>query len=703
MNKPTILIGEEFMSMTSNLRVSPRNVGITGLLTPGTDNISGSRAELFARNIAQTRVPAEPDFPDVFTGFETMFGDYTFDSTKRRNEVRVIAVINKYATNISAIRAECNPMRTIIYRDLKTGEISYYNVEQFTHYTNDYGYENKKVRSVVQVDDILLPEEEIYASACKDGNLYKLGVNANVAFITTLETTEDCFAMSESLAKRLSPTSVETKSIVANMKQYPLNLYGDDDQYKIIPDIGDTVNKDGILCAFRPIRRYSAISDLMPEKLTKVNHLFDKKIYAHPGSKVVDIEIYMNQQSKLPSRVYEQIKIYHEARLTYWREILRVYDEVKNLEISPKFNTLVTRAIGRLLAAKQNVPLMGNKAKLMKATLIDKYNIVTLRIDITLAHKVIVNKGHKSAGREGAKGVVIVKPDNEMPIDEQGFRADICIDPVSVLERTNIIQLYEQYINRVLKWQAMHLNELGSVENQFNRCVEVLNIINPEYARLINEQHSNIELKTRYVEMCKLDTIKICIPPGMTNLVKEMVQTLMDKYNTPISKVEFTIDTSDGKKRVKSKVPVVIGTKYIYLLSKYPKPIASGYGYVNKCHMPVGSKDKNGSPLGTKPIRFGESESRIFAATIDIPTILRLKCLFSGSRIGPKMMIESLMNSTNPSQLPQVPVTTEVLYDDNLAVRIAHHMFETSGIDIQNSLISPDEAEKIFGELQHLI
>lgn len=684
--------------LQDNMRVDPRAIGLTSLLCPGVANISANRLELFAKNIGQTRVPDKPEFPSIFTGYEMLFGDYTFNSAARPNEIKIISIIDKYAMQISGIPAGSNPMRTVIYRDMKTGEVSYFNIRRFTSHTNDYGYENI-MRTNIQVGDVISPDTEIYSSPIKDGNIYKLGLNANVAFVTVLETTEDCFCISESIAEKLSPKSIETKAITVNMKRYPLNLYGDAEQYKIFPDIGETVRPDGVLCAFRPIRKFSAISDLQPNKLTEINHIFDQKVYAHPGAKVVDIEIFMDNRGKLPDRVYDQVRIYHEAWLSYWREIVSVYDQFKSLPISDKFNTLVTRAMSRLLAAKQSVPGIGKRPKVI---LVDGFNPVTLKIKITLMHQVIVNKGHKSSGRDGAKGVVIIKPDNEMPVDEQGFRADICIDPVSVLKRTNIIQLYEQYINRVLKWQAMQLDQHGSIENQFNHVVELLNDINPEYAKIIEREHQTLQQKSDYVTECKGDTIKICIPPSMDNLTKDMILLLEDKYKTPISPIEFTIDTTEGKKRIKTKSPVCIGSKYIYLLSKYPKPLAPGYGFVNKCHMPVGSKDKNGSPVGTTPIRFGESESRIFAAAQAIPAMLRFKCLYGGSRMGPKVMMEALMNTEYPSRLGSVNVSTEELYDDNPSIRIAHHMAATVGLDFQHSLISETNAETIFAELKDL-
>ena len=687
------------MSITDNMRVMPQHLGIPSLLCPGALNMSGGRLDMWASHSTQTRVPAAGEFPDMFSGFEGIFSDYTFNSAKINNPVKVIAIVNKYEAKLGSIRAGSNPTRTVIYRDMKTGEVSYFDIRRYTHFTNEFGYENN-MKTNIQVGDVIPNDTEIYSSSAKDGALYKMGVNANVAFMTTLDTTEDSLVVSESLARKMSPTSIEMKTVSIDLRKYPLNLYGDEEYYKIIPDIGDTVNADGILCAFRPVKKFSAISDLMPDKLTKINYLFDDKVYAHPGSTVVDIEVYINNKGDLQPKIYDQLMVYNDARVAYWQAIVNTYEKCRTLPISNKFNTLVTRAMGRLLAANKSVPDIG---KIPKIIMMDKFSNIRLKMDITLAHKVVVNKGFKSTGREGAKGViVIIRPDDEMPTDEQGFRADICIDPVAVLKRTNIIQLYEQYFNRVLKWQAMHLETLGSIENQFNRIIEILTDINPEYAKLVASEKNTPERIARYVGDCKRDTIKVCVPPGMDGLTKETVLLLDEKYKTPISPVEFTIMTSTGKKKIKTKEPVCIGSKYIYLLSKYPKPLAPGYGYVNQYHLPISTKDKNSTPIGTTPIRFGEAESRMFTTAIGVEPIVRLRCLYGNSKLGPDAMIDALMSTHNPSKLDRVNVETQDLYDDNHAVRIAEHMLNTCGIQLQNSLIDDLEAETIYERLNSL-
>lgn len=681
------------MAITDNMRIPPEYIGVTGLLTPGITVCSGPRLEIFAKNIYQPRVPdTGGDVPDMFTGFESIIGDYCFNSSTRKNTIKIIKIIDKYSYNISNIKPGNNPLRTVIFRDMVTGEIDYFDIRRYSSYANDYGYENI-MRHNVREGDVIEPDVEIYSSPIKKGDAYCMGVNANVIFGTFLETTEDCFAISESLADKMTPLSIEERSISINMRKYPLNLYGNEDDFKIIPDIGDHVNQDGVLCAFRPIKRFSAMSDLQLDKLRKINHMFDHKIYAHPGAKVVDISVYMDVKNILPDNINNQLRVYYDATLNYWRQIVEIYDQFKNNNISFKFNTLVAKAAGRLLAARQPVPGINKK---QKANLVESFNQIVCHIDVTLMNKVVINKGHKSAGRDGCKGVFVIKPDDEMPIDEQGFRADIAIDPISILKRTNTIQLYEQYINRVLKWQAMNLNSLGSIENQYNRIIEVLNDINPEYAKIVNMSCNNLTKVTEYVNECKADTIKICVPPSLDTLGRELIKKLVLKYKTPVSRVSFVAETANGKETKVTKKPMVIGSKYVYLLAKYPKPSSPGYGHINRCHMPVASPGKNSTPINTKPIRFGESESRIFVAATDIKSVLRFKSLFGGSKIGADVTINTLMKEDRPSDLSKIDVSTEELYDNTPPVRIVHHMLNTCGIDIQNSLISVDDAKDLF-------
>lgn len=680
--------------INEQMRVDPKYLGIVGLLTPGILHISGNRSDMVGSHIPQARIPYRGEHPNVFTGYEGIFADYTFDTTRRKNEIIVLAVVNKYDVKIGLIKPGCNPSRTVIYRDTVTGEISYFDLNRYTSFTAEYGYENQ-IKTNIQEGDVIQPDVEIYSSPACDNGEYRLGVNANTAYMSMLDTTEDAMVISESMANKLSPLSIETKTININFSEYPINLYGDQDDYRIIPNIGEQVRDDGIIFASRPTRPY-AVSDLVMSRLSSVNYMTDNKIYGYPESTVIDIEVYLDSKyDKLP-KAYDQIKQYHIQRMKYWNTIVQIYQKYKDMPISAKFNTLVTKAMSRVVAGRGMVHGFGKRPKV--GLINEKKVPIEMTIEITTMHRVLVNKGFKISDRYGTKGVICnIKPDHEMPIDDYGFRADICIDPVSVLKRTNIFQLYEQLINRTLKYFASKLDErYSTITEQYRAILNILADINPTYANQVQEVLNTDSKIASYVDECKTDTIKVHIPPGAKNMTKELINYLQDKYQTPVSPVTFIINTKDGDKVERTKGNVLIGAKYIYLLHKYPKPLAPGAGYVNQFHFPMSLKNKNAVPVGPTPIKFGESESRIFLLANDIGPLLRMRCLYGNSSIGPKVLLDTLLTHDNPANLDRVDISTEELYDDNDAIRIAHHMFNTCGIDMQNIVIDEDQADQLF-------
>ena len=75
------------------------------------------------------------------------------------------------------------------------------------------------------------------------------GVHANVAFVSNRLIAEDPFVISEDFAKRVTFNIYENKDILVKPQDIMRNLYGDIDTYKAIPDVGEKLREDGIICA----------------------------------------------------------------------------------------------------------------------------------------------------------------------------------------------------------------------------------------------------------------------------------------------------------------------------------------------------------------------------------------------------------------------------------------------------------------------
>ena len=129
-------------NICSNMNIPPELVGMTSLLSPGMASNSGGRLDMYSSHLSAWRVPKDGDTPIIFSPFESLFIDYTFDTTTRDNAIKVVQVIPKYDIKYGVITLGNNPTSTVIYRDLETGEMSYFNLHKYTCLTNGFGYKN---------------------------------------------------------------------------------------------------------------------------------------------------------------------------------------------------------------------------------------------------------------------------------------------------------------------------------------------------------------------------------------------------------------------------------------------------------------------------------------------------------------------------------------------------------------------------------
>jgi DNA-directed RNA polymerase subunit beta len=94
-------------------------------------------------------------------------------------------------------------------------------------------------------------------------------------------------------------------------------------------------------------------------------------------------------------------------------------------------------------------------------------------VKITGIYEEEISIGDKIANRHGNKGVISkIIPDNEMPVLEDGRRLDIIINPMGIISRMNVGQIYELHLNEVLHNVRENLKTL----NLEDRVAEVTKI-----------------------------------------------------------------------------------------------------------------------------------------------------------------------------------------------------------------------------------
>lgn len=276
---------------------------------------------MFANHIAQYVHLKQPEYPKVFTNFENQVGEYSVAYKRAKESFEIIAKIIKNEYNYDLI---------VKYKN--SGEYDIIHINRARNITEDYGYAVNDCISDKNVGDTIQENEFLYKSDNYDdyGN-FSYGVNLKAVYLAWKNMTyEDAIVISESAAKKLTSYKVEKTMISINGNDILLNLYGDTNNYKSFPKVGDYVDSK-ILVASRRRDKRTALYDLQTTKMTEIDPSNDDLTYTGGGT-VVDIDVFSNASL---TDLRKRTDIFNRELLTviennhrYWSELATELEKI---------------------------------------------------------------------------------------------------------------------------------------------------------------------------------------------------------------------------------------------------------------------------------------------------------------------------------------------------------------------------------------
>lgn len=438
------------------------------------------------------------------------------------------------------------------------------------------------------------------------------GKNLRVAYIADASTTEDAIEISESASMALARPEIKKVTILINDNDIPLNLYGDNNVYKIMPDIGEDI-KNGIICGTRTERNDEIFFTQSGERL-KVPMINDTTFKTK--GRVIDINVYCNRDIATSNNGI------YEGQLSYYdRDYKRFCSEVVELLRNYIDNSMYkkTHELSKLYTTCEDV-ISGKQYF--------KDNVFSnIIVELTVYRKAPLEVGDKVTSRYGGKGVIskIIK-DNVMPrVSETDEVIDLIWNEATCVNRLNPGQLFELSLNFIASNIAKYLLMFAK---DIDVCVDTLkrffDIVSDDYSRYLIDN----------IESCVNDdeaafTVYDCLAENGDGLyiplepISECItlDTLMELYKefpwiTPVF-MDVPIKGSRGQIRfVQSKKPSIIAKQYIYRMKQNAeeKHSATSMSATNvRC---LNSKSKAAKMFirthSNTPIRFGEMEYSIF-------------------------------------------------------------------------------------------
>jgi hypothetical protein len=606
-----------------------------GLNMPFEAENSAARKNMYSSQYQQHVCLVEPEVPYISTAYENKFGQHSSSFITSDRLWHVFAKVEKFSNkpghHYFLILMDDNNNMDVLER------ISY------CHDTETYGFlydntflDSLQVGSVIQKDDTMKK-----SISFDEFDNYRAGKNLNAMYVAEPSTTEDAIKVSIGASYKLARTAFKKVTVLINDNDIPLNLNGDCNSYKFIPDIGEEV-KGGILCGTRTEKNDESFFAQSAERLrtTMINDITFKA-----SGTVVDIDVYCNKDiTSSNNSIYEgQLAFYINDNKRFCQEIVNLlHNFIDNTDYHKSF------ALSVLYTMCEDV---------VKGKQYYKDNIFSnIIVEITLYEKAPLQVGDKITSRYGGKGVISeIVPDDEMPkIYGTDTTVDLIWNIATCFNRENIGQLFELSCNFI----SRNLVQL-MLTNCFdvNQCIEIIRNyyehLSPIFAKAFMDEVKSRNLDSYEIAMADeyplvevgsmitedMDGLYVALKPISEILTFEQLLNMYSDYSymTPVF-LSIPIKGSRGQIRyVKSQKPCIVAKQYIYRMKQNAeeKHSATALSATNIRNMNSKSKASKMfmSVHSNTPIRFGEMEGNIFkamGAEIDVMNMM----IYSNSPIG---------------------------------------------------------------------
>lgn len=524
------------------------------LMQPYKPANSGSRALMYSVHTEHLLTPLHGEVPIIQTGFETEYGKHSSSYVVSNHNYRVMNKIQKFDLSDS--------IYYLIVQDIDSGEYDIIERTTYKHTTETYGYLwNNSRLDHLKIGDVINSNSVIKTSTGYDEFCNKMnGVNLTTLYLSCAQNMEDSIIISESAAKKLSAPLIKTTNITINDNDILKNMYGDENVYKTFPDIGEHT-KNGIFCSIRRLENENVLYSLSQARLRE-DMITDKDILF--DGMVADIDVYCNNPEALAESFYNtQIMYYYKQKMRFYHELVDI--------VAPLYMR------GKLSYNLQKMYATARDAIDGKQFIKDGKQFSNVIMNVTIIEVLPMRRGDKMSDRYGGKGVVSdIRPDNMMPVLDNGEVVEVIKNQSTCINRENLGQLHEQSLT-FIGMRLIDFFKTGalSYKDMFNMTCEFINMVDPLQA---HDMMACIDMDDDWGLKVFMDSIinddRAIILSDLPFTTRINIDTIAEIYKKfPFIKqyeLNVPMEDSNGNIRfIKARRRVVVGKIYNYRLKQY--------------------------------------------------------------------------------------------------------------------------------------
>lgn len=299
-------------------------------LNPDVAHDAPARSTMFSSHFAQRPVILGSE-PNLTQSIHSEWGKYTF-GVRMPEEGSILFVLHRFPRSVAGDSIDTRGVQTesfVFYRSHETGEIGYFVLPYYKSYHPYFGYKLKYTPAVDRIHKgAVFEKDTVFADtpANVGEHNYTHGVNLNMAVMSHPNVGLDGYVIRRGALEKFRFNVYEKRSMTFGLRSFLLNLYGDEENYKPLPEIGEYTREDGLLATVRDFNAMMSASTLSVKDTMQINHLFDRRIYSRPGrGKVIDIKVTKtgNVNKDLPPQMSRMLERYANAEYRFYNEIVK--------------------------------------------------------------------------------------------------------------------------------------------------------------------------------------------------------------------------------------------------------------------------------------------------------------------------------------------------------------------------------------------
>lgn len=605
-------------------------------MVPFAQNDDQTRLQMASSQLKQSILLNNAEKPLIKTGSENRYAEYTSFKRVAKFSGRVIykdesLLIVRYNRNskIEVFQLGYRPMY------LNSIDYLYTNLEFDDRFEKDDVITQSKF---IQDDEITLGQNLLTAINIWEGYNYEDGIILN-------EKVKDKFTSKHYLD--LSFT-IDGGQILLSLK---------DDEYYPLPRVGEKIKKGSV---------YAKLKHMHDENFESIN-IEPNEFISPQDCEIVNIEI-------IPTSWNKQIAQFNNFIENHLSKQKNKINDIKNV-----LSNYITKSEMTDLFIQNNITRYDfiDKCNIKFSEKGEKINGV--KVIIKAMYDSPIELGDKITNRHGGKGVISkFVPDEEMPTLPDGRKVEIILNPLGIISRLNVGQLYELHLTEALN--NIKINLKNKIDEKLSKPKNIKNIVYElkKYLDIVDNTRNRwgtLKILKDFRKDCKnlgisnaIDRIQF-IQPVFQSISPDNLIKIMD-----ITKSKYKMKLYNPKKDKYFINDIAVGYMYFNKLihRSSDKLAARSIGSYSKSTLqPVSGKKRGGG------LKLGEMELWALMAHGADDTIKDFLTTYSDSAKNKNKLLSDILKN------PELEYTDNSTTKPN-TLRLLESYFTILGMKIKN-------------------